>query len=103
MNPEPFLNLDRVIHEKGRLAIMSLLAATPELSFTELRDTLNMTDGNITTHIKTLQQSGYVGVTKSVQHNRPLTTCSLTAAGRSAFKDYVDLLEQIVQQTKPEI
>ena len=103
MNPEPFLNLDRVIHEKGRMAIMSLLAASPELSCTELRDTLNMTDGNITTHIKTLQQAGYVGVTKSVQNNRPLTTCSLTAAGRKAFKDYVDLLEQIVQQTKPEI
>lgn len=103
MNPEPFLNLDRVIHEKGRMAIMSLLAATPELSFTELRDTLNMTDGNITTHIKTLQQAGYVGVTKSVQNNRPLTTCSLTAAGRKAFKEYVDLLEQIVQQNKPEI
>lgn len=103
MNPEPFLNLDRVIHEKGRMAIMSLLAATPELSFTELRDTLNMTDGNITTHIRTLQQAGYVGVTKSVQNNRPLTTCSLTAAGRKAFKEYVDLLEQIVRQTKPEI
>jgi DNA-binding MarR family transcriptional regulator len=103
VNPEPFLNLDRVIHEKGRMAIMSLLAATPELSFTELRDTLNMTDGNITTHIKTLQQAGYVGVTKSVQNNRPLTTCSLTAAGRKAFKEYVDLLEQIVQQTKSEV
>ncbi len=103
MNPEPFLNLDRVIHEKGRMAIMSLLAATPEMSFTELRDTLSMTDGNITTHIKTLQQAGYVGVTKSMQNNRPLTTCSLTTAGRSAFKDYVELLEQIVRQTKPQI
>ena len=103
MNPEPFLNLDRVIHEKGRMAIMSLLAATPEMSFTELRDTLSMTDGNITTHIKTLQQAGYVGVTKSVQNNRPLTTCSLTTAGRAAFKDYVELLEQIVRQTKPQI
>lgn len=103
MNPEPFLNLDRVIHEKGRMAIMSLLAATPEMSFTELRDTLSMTDGNITTHIKTLQQAGYVSVTKSVQNNRPLTTCSLTTAGRAAFKDYVELLEQIVQQTKSQI
>ena len=103
MNPEPFLNLDRVIHEKGRMAIMSLLAATPELSFTELRDTLSMTDGNITTHIKTLQQAGYVGVTKSVQNNRSLTTCALTAAGRSAFKEYVELLEQIVRLTKSEI
>lgn len=100
MNPEPFLQLDRVIHEKGRLAIMSMLAATPELAFTELRDTLGMTDGNLTTHIRTLQEAGYVAVAKSYQNNRPLTTCSLTAAGRKAFADYVSLLEQIVQQTK---
>lgn len=100
MNPEPFLNLDRVIHEKGRLAMMSLLAASPELSFTELRDTLSMTDGNLTTHIRTLQEAGYVAVTKSFQNNRPLTTCSLTAKGREAFAAYIDLLEQIVRQTK---
>jgi DNA-binding MarR family transcriptional regulator len=89
-----------VIHEKGRLAIMSMLAASPELSFTELRDTLNMTDGNLTTHIRTLQESGYVAVAKSYQNNRPLTTCSLTPGGRKAFADYVDLLEQILQQTR---
>ena len=100
MNPDAFLNLDRVIHEKGRLAIMSMLAASPELSFTELRDTLNMTDGNVTAHIRTLQESGYVSVAKSYKNNRPLTTVSLTTAGRKAFADYVDLLEQIVQQTR---
>ena len=100
MNPEPFLQLDRVIHEKGRLAIMSLLAASPELAFTELRDSLEMTDGNVTTHIRTLQEAGYVAVAKSYQNNRPLTTCSMTAAGRKAFADYISLLEQIVQQTK---
>jgi len=101
VNPEPFLQLDRVIHEKGRLAIMSLLAASPELAFTELRDTLGMTDGNLTTHVRTLQQAGYVAVAKSYQNNRPLTTCSLTTSGRKAFNDYINLLEQIVQQTKP--
>jgi len=100
VNPEPFLQLDRVIHEKGRLAIMSMLAASPELSFTELRDTLNMTDGNLTTHIRTLQEAGYVAVAKSYQNNRPLTTCSLTPAGRKAFAEYVDLLEQIVRQNR---
>jgi DNA-binding MarR family transcriptional regulator len=100
VNPEPFLQLDRVIHEKGRLAIMSMLAASPELSFTEMRDALNMTDGNINTHIRTLQESGYISVAKSYQNNRPLTTCSLTAAGRKAFAEYVNLLEQIVQQTR---
>ena len=101
MNPEPFLQLDRVIHEKGRLAIMSMLAAAPELSFTELRDALGMTDGNLTTHIRALQETGYVSVAKSYQNRRPLTTCSLTAAGRKAFREYVNLLEQIVQQNRP--
>ena len=100
MNPEPFLQLDRVIHEKGRLAIMSMLAASPELSFTELRDALAMTDGNLTTHIRTLQEAGYVSVSKSYEKNRPLTTCSLTSAGKKAFAGYVNLLEQIIQQTK---
>ena len=101
MNPEPFLQLDRVIHEKGRLAIMSMLAASPVLSFTELRDALSMTDGNLTTHIRTLQEEGFVAVSKSFENKRPLTTCSLTPGGRKAFASYIDLLEQIVRQNKP--
>ena len=76
-------------------------AASAELSFTELRDALEMTDGNVTTHIRTLQEAGYVAVAKTYQNNRPLTTCSLTAAGRKAFAGYIGLLEQILQQTKP--
>lgn len=101
MNPETFLQLDRVIHERGRMAIMSLLAASPELSFTELRDTLAMTDGNLTTHVRTLQEAGYVSVAKSYQNNRPLTTCALTAQGKKAFTNYINLLAQIVEQNKP--
>ena len=101
MNPQPFLQLDRVIHEKGRLAIMAMLAASPELSFTELRDALSLTDGNLSTHVRTLQEEGLVSVAKSFQNNRPLTTCSLTAAGRKAFAQYIALLEQIVRQNKP--
>jgi DNA-binding MarR family transcriptional regulator len=101
VNPEPFLQLDRVIHEKGRLAIMSMLAASPELSFTELRDVLEMTDGNLTSHMRTLQEAGYVSLAKSYQNNRPLTTCALTSAGKKAFTAYINLLEQIVQQTRP--
>lgn len=100
MNPKPFFQLDRVIHEKGRLPIMSLLAATPELSFTELRDVLKMTDGNLSMHIKTLQEAGFVSVTKTFQKQRPLTTCSLTPNGRRAFAGYIDLLEQIVRQAR---
>ena len=100
MNPESFLNLDRVIHEQGRLAILSLLAASTELSFTELRDTLKMTDGNLTTHIRTLQEAGYISVAKSYQNNRPLTTCAMTASGRRAFAEYINQLEKLIRQTK---
>ena len=79
---------------------MSLLAASPELSFTEMRTTLGMTDGNLTAHTRTLQEAGYISVTKSFQGGRPLTTYSLTKQGRKAFTNYIDLLEKIVQQTK---
>lgn len=102
MNPEPFLQLDRVIHEKGRLAIMSLLAASPSLSFTEIRDILKMTDGNLSVHLRTLQEAGYVAVTKSFQQRKPLTTLALTAPGQVSFRAYIDLLEQILRQTRPE-
>ncbi len=101
MNPEALLQLDRVIHEKGRLAIMSMLAASPELSFIELRETLQMTDGNLTTHIRTLQEAGYVAVAKSYRNNRRLTTVSMTEAGRAAFAGYLALLERIVREAKP--
>ena len=100
MNPEPFQSLDRVIHEKGRMALMSLLAASPELSFTEMRDALDMTDGNLSVHLRTLQEAGYIAVTKTFQDRKPLTTCSLTQSGRTAFGRYIDLLEQIVQLNK---
>ena len=98
----PTLQLDRVIHEKGRMAIMSLLAASPELSFTEMRDTLSMTDGNLSVHLKTLQDAGYVAMTKSYQDKKPLTTCALTKKGREAFSVYINLLEQIVRQARGE-
>ncbi len=103
MNPEPFLQLDRVIHEKGRLAIMSMLAASARLSFTELRDSLGMTDGNITAHARTLQEAGYVAVTKAFQSGRQLTTFTLTENGRAAFGEYLRLLEQIVDQTRGQV
>ena len=100
MNPESFQQLDKVIHEKNRMAIMSMLAAVKSISFTELRNTLDMSDGNLITHIRTLQKNGYVSTTKSFHDNRPLTTCSLTEDGRNAFAEYVNLLEGIVKQAR---
>ncbi len=84
MNPEAVLQLDRVIHEKGRLAIMALLAASPALLYTELRDTLKMTDGNVTAHLRTLLEAGYVAVTKSYEGGRAATSYGLTPTGRAA-------------------
>lgn len=98
MNPEPYQQLDRVIHEKGRLAIMSMLAAAPQVAFTDLRDILGMTDGNVTAHTRTLQQAGYLAVTKSYRAGRPLTTFALTESGRSAFGAYIGLLSRIVDE-----
>ena len=102
MNPESFQKIDRVIHEAGRMAIMSLLAATDEMSFTEIRDTLHLTDGNLSVHVKTLQQAGYVAVTKTVMNRRPRTTCSLTPQGRKAFRNYLDVLAEIVRAARLE-
>jgi DNA-binding MarR family transcriptional regulator len=96
MKTEAFQQLDRVIHEKGRMAIMSLLAASSDLSFTELRSTLNMTDGNLSVHLRTLQEAGYIALTKSFRDKKPLTTCALTPAGRKAFTQYIAILEGIV-------
>jgi DNA-binding MarR family transcriptional regulator len=84
------------------MAIMSLLAASPELSFTELREVLQMTDGNLSVHIRTLQEAGYIAVTKSFQAHKSLTTCALTPSGKKAFTQYINLLETIVRQTKVE-
>lgn len=100
MNPESFQELDKVIHEKNRMGIMSMLAAVKSISFTDLRNTLKMSDGNLITHIRTLQKNGYVSTTKSFHDNRPLTTCSLTEDGRNAFSEYVNLLEGIVKQAR---
>lgn len=101
MSADAFFQLDRIVHEKGRMAIMSSLAATSELSFKELRDLLKMTDGNLSVHLRTLQEAGYLGVTKSFVDRKPLTTCALTTVGRCAFVKYIEILSLIVRQHQP--
>ena len=94
---------DPTIHQPVRLKIMAALKPLPDpemLEFVRLKAIVGATEGNLGAHITTLEEAGYVSVAKSYQNNRPLTTCSLTTAGRKAFSDYVDLLEQIVQQTR---
>ena len=91
-----FDKLDKIIHERGRLAIMTLLATRVRWSFVDLKSELRMSDGNLVTHLRSLHTTGYVAVTKEVL-DRPQTTYTLTERGRAAFQGYLALLEQIVK------
>jgi DNA-binding MarR family transcriptional regulator len=93
-----FDELDPLLHERGRLAIASVLAAVERLTFTELRDQLEMTDGNLSVHLQKLEDKGYVAIDKNFVGRRPQTTCRLTAVGRRAFTRYLDHLEDIVRR-----
>jgi DNA-binding MarR family transcriptional regulator len=90
--------LDPMLHERGRLAIVSVLAAVDSLTFTELRDELEMTDGNLSVHLQKLDEKGYVTISKDFVGRRPQTTCRLSLTGRRAFARYLSHLETIVQQ-----
>jgi len=89
--------LERVIHEKARLSIMSSLAAHPDgLLFNDLKDLCSLTDGNLSRHMQMLQESKLVEVWKGFKNNRPQTLVRLTEAGRKRFLEYVQELEQVV-------
>src|SRR5436189_6376908 len=94
-----FEKLDKVIHEKSRLAIMALLASQRSWAFQELKSELQMSDGNLVTHMRTLHKLGLVSVTKEIR-GRPQTTYALTGKGRVAFQEHIDVLEQIVKRWK---
>ncbi len=90
--------LDRVMHERARLGILTSLAAHPKgLAFGDLRQLCGLTDGNLSRHLQVLQEAELVDVTKGYDGNRPLTTCRMTPAGRRRFLDYLAVLEQVVR------
>jgi DNA-binding HxlR family transcriptional regulator len=89
--------LERVIHEKARLSIMSSLATHPDgLLFNDLKELCSLTDGNLSRHLQLLQESGFVEVWKGFKNNRPQTLCRLTADGKKRFLEYVAVLESVV-------
>ena len=94
-----FDKLDKTIHEKGRLGIMTLLATRPSWSFQDLKAELKMSDGNLITHLRMLHQLGYVAVTKEIL-DRPQTSYSLTTKGKKSFQEYLLVLEQIIKAGK---
>ena len=82
------LDVDRVIHEPARLAIVGVLAACESADFVYLRNATNMTQGNLSAHLGKLEEAGYVAIEKRFQGKKPNTLCRLTDAGRAAFKQY---------------
>jgi DNA-binding transcriptional ArsR family regulator len=96
--PFSYDGLDRVIHEKARLGLLTSLMAHPKgLSFADLKQLCALTDGNLSRHLQVLQEAGLVELIKGYEGNRPHTTCRLTKTGRRRFLDYLAVLEQLVR------
>ena len=98
-NP-PTDELDRLIHERIRLGIVSALAANESLTFAELRDVLKTTDGNLSVHARKLEEAGYVRVTKGFEDRRPKTEYRLTPKGRRALEAYLAQMEALLSAAR---
>ena len=92
--------LDKVIHERMRLGIISALAANEKLSFSDLKSLLNTTDGNVSVHARKLEDAGYVTMKKSFSGRTPLTEYKITAAGRKALAGYLNHMEALIKAMK---
>lgn len=96
--PFSYEGLDRVIHEKARLGVLTSLMGRPKgLPFGDLKQLCGLTDGNLSRHLQVLQDAGLVAIDKRFVRNRPLTTCRITAEGRQRFLDYLSVLERVVR------
>ncbi len=96
-----FEGLDRALHEKARLGILSSLVANPEgLLFSEVKELCSLTDGNLNRHLQVLEEAGLVEILKGQRGKRPQTLVRLTAEGRRRFLEYINLLEQIVLENR---
>lgn len=96
------LDLDRLIHERVRLGIVSSLAVNGSLTFTDLRDLLGITDGNLSAHARRLEEAGYLVCKKSFDGRTPKTEYGLTETGRRELEAYLDHMEAIIQSTRHE-
>jgi DNA-binding MarR family transcriptional regulator len=90
--------LDRVIHEKARLSVLTSLVAHPKgLVFGRLKQMCALTDGNLSRHLAVLEEAGLIAIEKGYDRNRPQTVCRITAEGRKRYLDYLKVLEQVVR------
>jgi DNA-binding MarR family transcriptional regulator len=97
--PNP-LDLDRVIHERVRLGIISALAANPVLTFNEVKKLFELTDGNLSVHARKLEDAGYIVCSKSFEGRTPKTEFQITPAGRKAFEKYLRHMESLILALK---
>ena len=97
-NPAP--SLERLIHERLRLGIISALAANASLTFNDLKALLHTTDGNLSVHARKLEEAGYIACSKYFEGRQPKTEYKLTAAGRRALESYIGHMEALIQQTR---
>ena len=96
--PFSYDGLDRVIHEKARLGILTSLVVHPKgLAFAHLKQLCGLTDGNLSRHLQVLEEAAVVEVIKTFERKRPLTTCRMTASGRRRFLDYIEVLNRVVK------
>ncbi len=96
----PFENLDKILEHRVRLQIMSVLMANDGFEFNALKELLNVTDGNLASHIKGLEREKYISVYKSFIDRKPNTKYKITERGRNAFKKHLDALESVIKQVK---
>lgn len=93
-------NLDRLIHERLRLGIISALAANESLTFSDLKNLMNTTDGNLSVHARKLEDAGYISVSKFFEGRLPKTEYKLTPAGRTALENYLSHMESLIKQMR---
>ena len=91
------INLDKVIHQKARLGIMAILTVKGEAEFNYLKERLELSDGNLSTHLSHLEREKYIKIKKKFMKKKPKTLCLLTEKGQKAFSEYIRNLEQIIQ------
>jgi DNA-binding MarR family transcriptional regulator len=93
------IKLNKAIHQKARLGIMSILMASKEAEFNYLKERLKLTDGNLSTHLSLLEKERFIRIKKKFVKKKPKTLCQMTEKGREAFKEYLENLEKIIRST----
>jgi DNA-binding HxlR family transcriptional regulator len=93
-------SLDRLIHERMRLGIVSALAANDSMTFNDLKNLMDTTDGNLSVHARKLEDGGYIACTKSFEGRLPKTEYKLTTAGKRALESYLSHMESLIQQMR---